>query len=289
MEEGNVMIDQTYELKFEYHDEENATLFFQKITDFLLSIDKLNNSLVSAFGIEIDINIQIKSIEKGSIRIWIAEKLNKISDDDIKHYVNNPKELFADLLIKSKKMILEKIQDKKCQDIPKEYKDIIDESDLKKIGYNNNEANLLSCVSDLTYKAKEFKHKPMIIFEQKVYGINETFDYNPKTADGVKEQISRMQGAFIIKKPDLTGESKWEIINDKIIKVKINDENFKKELKNRKIKLSYGDMIKGSLVCKTYISKNLEVLENEYFLEDIKGVIEPNCVQEQSLFKEKEI
>ncbi|AJC87772.1 hypothetical protein [Campylobacter insulaenigrae] len=282
------MIEQTYELKFEYLDEENATLFFQKITDFLLSIDKLNNSLVSIFSVEVDVNIQIKSIDKGSIKIWIVEKLSKISDEDIKHYVNNPKELFADLLIKSKKMILEKIQAKQCSDIPKKYKDIIEESDLKNFGYNNNEADLLSCVSDLTYKAKEFKHKPMIIFEEKVYGINETFDYNLKTADGVKEQISRMQGAFIIKKPDLTGESKWEIVNDKIIKVKINDENFKKKLKNRKIKLSYGDMIEGNLICKTYISKNLEVLENEYFLEDIKGVVEPNCVQEQSLFKDKE-
>ncbi|HEB9325672.1 TPA: hypothetical protein RZK34_001720 [Campylobacter jejuni] len=139
------MSEQTYELRFEYFNEENATLFFQKITDFLLSIDKLNNSLVSVFGIEIDINIQIKSIEKGSIRIWIAEKLSKISDDDIKHYVNNPKELLADLLIKSKKMILEKIQDKKCQDISKEYKNIIEKSNLKDFGYNNNETNLLTC------------------------------------------------------------------------------------------------------------------------------------------------
>lgn len=279
------MSEQTYELRFEYFNEENATLFFQKITDFLLSIDKLNNSLVSVFGIEIDINIQIKSIEKGSIRIWIAEKLNKISDDDIKHYISNPRELLADLLIKSKKMILEKIQDKKCQDIPKEYKNIIEKSDLKDFGYNNNETNLLTCVSDLTHKAKEFKHKPMIIFEEKVYGISETFDYNPKTADGVKEQISKMQGAFIIKKPDLTGESKWEIINDKVIKVKIDDENFKNKLKDRSIKLSYGDKIKGVLISKTYISKDLEVLENEYFLEDIKGIIEPSYTQEKSLFK----
>ncbi|MGH2267497.1 hypothetical protein [Campylobacter taeniopygiae] len=282
------MTAQEYELKFEYLDEENATLFFQKITDFLLSIDQLNNSLVSVFGIEIDINIQIKSIEKGSIKIWIAEKLSKISDDDIKNYVNNPRELFSDLLIKTKKMILEKIQTKQCLDIPKEYKQLIEKSDLKNFGYNNNEAGILTCVSDLTHKAKEFKHKPMIIFEEKVYGISETFDYNPKIADGVKEQISRIQGAFIIKKPDLTGESKWEIINDKVIKVKINDENFKKELKNRNIKLSCGDMIEGNLICKTYISKDLEVLENEYFLEDIKGIIEPNYIQEQSLFKEKE-
>lgn len=276
------MLEQSYELKFEYLDEENAVLFFQKITDFLLSLDKLNNSLVSVFGIETDINIQIKDIEKGSIKIWIAETLSKISDEAIKHYVNNPKELLSDLLIKAKKMILEKIEDKQCTDIPKEYKKLIEKSDLKAFGYNNNEASLLSCVSELTHKAKEFKHKPMIIFEGKAYAISQTFNYDLKTADGVKEQISKMQGAFIIKKPDLTGESKWEIINDKIIKVKINDENFKKELKNRNIKLSYGDMIKGNLICKTYISKELEVLENEYFLEDIKGIIEPECSQEQN-------
>ncbi|EBD1752294.1 hypothetical protein FXI80_08045 [Campylobacter coli] len=129
------------------------------------------------------------------------------------------------------------------------------------------------------------KNRTFFIPCYKVYGISETFDYNPKTADGVKEQISRMQGEFIIKKPDLTGESKWEIINDKVIKVKINDENFKNKLKDRSIKLSYGDKIKGVLISKTYISKDLEVLENEYFLEDIKGIIEPSYTQEKSLFK----
>lgn len=151
------MSEQTYELRFEYFNEENATLFFQKITDFLLSIDKLNNSLVSVFGIEIDINIQIKSIEKGSIRIWIAEKLNKISDDDIKHYISNPRELLADLLIKSKKMILEKIQDKKCQDIPKEYKNIIEKSDLKDFGYNNNETKSKVDINSIQRLIRNYK------------------------------------------------------------------------------------------------------------------------------------
>lgn len=278
------MTAQNYELKFEYLNEENATIFFQKITNFLMSVDNLNHSLVSIFGIEADINIQIKSIEKGSIKIWIVETLKRISDEDIKNFVHNPKELISNLLIKSKKMILEKIQAKDCLDIPNQYKKFIEESDLKHCGYNTNEVNLLSSVSQLTHKAKEFKHKPMIIFEEKAYGISETFDYNPKIAEGAKEQISKMQGKFIIKKPDLAGESKWEIIHDKIIKVKINDENFKKDLKNRNIKLSCGDMIEGNLICKTYISKDLEVLESEYFLEDIKGVIEPNNAQEQSLY-----
>ncbi|EHO5172547.1 hypothetical protein KLQ02_001182, partial [Campylobacter jejuni] len=54
---------------------------------------------------------------------------------------------------------------------------------------------------------------------------------------------------------------------------------------DRSIKLSYGDKIKGVLISKTYISKDLEVLENEYFLEDIKGIIEPSYTQEKSLFK----
>ena len=279
------MVEQNYELKFEYLDEENATLFFKKITDLLLSIDDLNRSLVSVFGVEVDINIQIKSIEKGSIKIWIAEQLRKISDEDIKNYVNNPKELISTLLIKSKKMILKKIQNKEYFDIPKEYQNLVEESELKHFGYNTNRSNLLRCVSQLTHKAKEFKHKPMIIFEEKVYGISETFDYDPKMTEDVKEHISHIQGAFIIKKPDLAGESKWEIIHDRAIKVKIDDENFKKDLKNRRVKLSCGDKIRGTLICKTYISEDLQVLENEYFLKDIEGIIEPELIQEQNLFE----
>lgn len=65
--------------------------------------------------------------------------------------------------------------------------------------------------------------------------------------------------------------------------------NFKNKLKDRSIKLSYGDKIKGVLISKTYISKDLEVLENEYFLEDIKGIIEPSYTQEKVYLNKGEL
>lgn len=267
------MIDRNYCIVFDYQGEDNARDFFAKIADFLLRLDELNQILVSVFNPSIETQIKIQLLEKGSVKLWLKDAIAKIDDEDIKRYVNNPKEAIIDIIIKAKKMILKALDDEKCENVPNMYENLIEKSELKAYGYGIKKTKMLYSISKLSLAGKEFKKPPMLIIDDVEYIINKNFDYNK--LKNIQNKISRIDGEFIIKKPDLTASSKWELIFNKIIKVDIVDKNFINDLRERKIKLSSGDKIKGTLTIKTFIDENLEILESEYTLSDIKGIISP--------------
>lgn len=275
------MNDKFYCVTFEYKNEDTARDFFNKIADFLLSLDELNQVLVAIFNPCIQTHIQIEFLEKGSIKVWIKDVITKIDDDDIKKYVKNPKEIISDLLIKIKAKILQAIDDEKCENLPVLVEKEIEKSELRAYGYGIKKTKLLSSVSKLTHYAKEFKNKPMLVIKEVSYTLEKKFDYD--ILKNATTQISKIDGEFIIKKPDLAGDSKWEVITDKIIKAKIDDEHFVKDLKERRITLSCGDKIKATLLTKTHIDENLEIIESEYFLTNIQGIVPPQKIIEQKL------
>lgn len=266
-----------YSIKFDFEGEDSARDFFEKISAFLLSLDSLNDALAQSFSTDIQTKAQIQFIEKGSILVWLKDSLTRINDEDIKRYVKNPLELLADFLIKAKKIALKKLQEKDTQSLKNALENELENSELKAYGYKINEPLILDRLSKLSLNAKEFKNKVMLVIENVSYEMNESFEYDLKNAANATTQKSIMKGAFIIKKPDLTGESKWEIITDKIIRAKISDEAFLKKLKAREISLSCGDKIEGELLCVTSFDGDFNIIENEYFLQNIEDILKPKA------------
>ena len=68
-----------------------------------------------------------------------------------------------------------------------------------------------------------------------------------------------------------------------MIKAKIDDDGFIKDLKSRKISLACGDKIKATLLTTTHIDENLEIIDSEHSLIEIQGIIKPCAQGEPSL------
>jgi hypothetical protein len=86
-----------------------------------------------------------------------------------------------------------------------------------------------------------------------------------------------------IKKPDFLGTSKWEVILDKKIDIKIQDEDFNKKVKSGIIKISAGCKIRVKMSILTKMDEDLNVIEAEYIVNEVLGdIIEP--VKHASLF-----
>lgn len=69
---------------------------------------------------------------------------------------------------------------------------------------------------------------------------------------------------LMIKKPDLMGSSKWEVIFDKKIDVKINDQNFIKNVREGEINLTGGCMLICDLLIETELNSEFSVIKTEY-------------------------
>lgn len=85
-----------------------------------------------------------------------------------------------------------------------------------------------------------------------------------------EQKISNCE--LIIKKPDLIGNSKWELIFDKVIYARIEDSAFIKQVKNGKIKISGGYKLVCELSIKREIDENFNLVNTEYTILKVTGV-----------------
>ncbi|MBR8464420.1 hypothetical protein KDD93_07565 [Campylobacter sp. faydin G-24] len=266
-------MDKIYTLHFDFKTDGGAD-FFKNVSNFINSIDELNAALCGYIDHEITTKVILEQIENGSLKVKVQDILKSVDSDRLRSYVKNPSEAIADFLIIAKDKLIDWLDDK--PKLPNRADEIVcevlDDTRLKDYGYKNNKTNLLQSLSNLSQSTKGFKMPPRINLNGKEKEIKNEYEFSPDDLDDVITQKSQFQGSFIIKKPDLAGASKWTIIHDKAIDVKIIDEAWITKLKSHEIALRYGDRISGTLITNSFIDKDLNVIDTDYFLDDILGV-----------------
>ena len=102
------------------------------------------------------------------------------------------------------------------------------------------------------------------------------YTFKPEEIEGIQKKVHTIRDKFIIKKPDLVGYSKWTIIFDKNLDVKIADEEFIKQIRNREIHIAFGDMLDADLKIETYIDPDdMSVVETHYTITKVYGIVPP--------------
>jgi hypothetical protein len=89
---------------------------------------------------------------------------------------------------------------------------------------------------------------------------------------------------LIIKKPALIGTSKWEVIFDKRIEIKIEDEEVLQQIRDGLIQISGGSRLICDLIIKVELDDKLDVLNIDYIVPKIYGIKDK---QEQMSFFDK--
>lgn len=282
-------MDASYDLHFDF-DADGGADFFKNVSTFIASLDELNVAICSYVDSEITTRVILEGVENGSLKAKVKDVLKSIDSDKIRSYVKDPRDAIADLLIKAKDKLIELLEDDPKQ-LP--YRadeivcEIIEDSELKSYGYKHNKTTLLRAMSNLSQSTKGFEMPPRINLKGKEREVKSGYEFSADDLDGAIEQKGEFKGAFIIKKPDLAGASKWTIINGATIDVKIIDEAWLKKLKSHEIALRYGDKIAGTLISKSVIDADLNVVSTDYYLDDILG-IEASKNTEQQILDMKE-
>lgn len=278
--------EKSYQVFIEYDNDASSYETFKDIASLMLSIDNLNNAIAQSFGNDIETQVVIKDIQKGSIKIWLSDKLKSIPDNKIKAYVNNPREAISDLLIHSKHVLLQKLDTSPQtlnEEAPLLLDDIIKNSPFRDYGYKIHKTRLLEAISDLSQSAKRLPYKPKIFIEGNNMMINSGYKFNIEDMEDVSKQTHKTRQNFTIKKPDLVSDSKWTIIFDRNIEVKILDTEWLKKLKNREVSISCGDMLDALLRIETYLDEDMNIVETKYFIDEVYDVVPPKNKNAQQL------
>jgi len=270
-------VSREYEILIKY-DESKATYeTFKQMASLMLAIDDLNNAIASSFGNDIDTQAFITDISYGSFRMSLIDIVNKIPDEKIKAYVSNPKEAISDIIIGAKKGLLGVLEEKDAHEVeklaPEIIKKEIERTRLKEFGYSIDKTRVLEAMSELSQSSKNIDVS--ISIDEKSFIVRPTYKFDVTKTHDIIKQVSTTRQKFIIKKPDLVGDSKWTIIFDKSIDVKILDTEWIERLKKREFSISYGDRIDAELKIETYIDDRMQVVETRYYITKVYGIVEP--------------
>lgn len=86
--------------------------------------------------------------------------------------------------------------------------------------------------------------------------------------------INTIESEFLIKKPDLTGNSQWELVdinnNNKTIRATIEDKNFISQVHSGDIYINSKTIIKAALQIETTLNKYNESIKDVYTIKDVK-------------------
>ncbi|KEA46553.1 hypothetical protein CR66_01560 [Campylobacter mucosalis] len=271
-------MNKIYTLHFDFNADSRAD-FFKNVSDFINNIDELNTALCSYIDSEITTKVILEQVGDGSLKAKVKDVLKSVDTDKLRSYVKDPRDAIADFLIKAKDKLIVWLDDEPKQPTNKADEIVcqaLEATDLKPCGYKNNKTALLKALSNLSQSTKGFKVPPRINLNGNEREIKGGYEFSPDNLDDIITQKSQFQGSFIIRKPDLAGASKWTIIHGKAIDVKIIDEAWINKLKSHEIALRYGDKTSGTLITNSFIDKDLNVIDTEYFLDDILGVSSSN-------------
>ncbi|MDM5264767.1 hypothetical protein PF327_11230 [Sulfurovum sp. XTW-4] len=279
---GEFNMEGSYSVYFTYGSETNSKDFFNGVASFIVALDNLNNAIAKSFGGDVETEIYVTHIEGGSVRAYLRDVLKKLPDDKIHSIVTNPKDEFAKFLIDTKYKIIDytnKTPNSFNKQVVKIIEDEIDKTPLREYGYSvdKNKVNILKSVGELSSSIKKLPATPLLELGNESAPMKGSYEFKIEEVEDVTKHIHQIRQQFIIKKPDIFGDSKWTIIFDKNIDVSILDDDFKQKIRNRELSISYGDMLDADLLIETYLDQNIGIVDVKYSITKVYGIIEPTA------------
>lgn len=273
-----------YYIRIDYGENANPIIVFASAVKLFESLENLSGALLGTIG-DISATAVIVDVERGSLITWLRDRIIAVDEPTIERYVDKPREMLKDMLIITRRKIIKMIPENQTQ--PQLEQRILDtveaeiiESGLDAYGYKVKKDKLLVAVSDISQSVKEFPNG--VSFGEKgkeEMPISSLYYHDPLQAEGVTVQDRLIKDSFIIKKPDLVGQSRWTLLYDKSIEAEIKDTVWIKALKNREFGVMSGDKMNADMRIITWIDSDFNVIDSKYMIEKVHGLEAPKPKQ----------
>ena len=243
--------DKIYSLIFDYEKEKtNPLILLSNITKVLQGFNELNNALCENIDTDIEVYPCLVDIEKGSIKLNLKDIIEqKITDENIEKFADNPKKFVITSVLKfirhsifrilniTKELPNQKREQKIIETIEKEFNKL-PKNDLLAKQINKNK--ILTSINTITQSAKNINKVILVDEINNSAIIDTTFEYTSHILETENnKKTNSLKVSLPIKKPDLLGASKWELIFvERKINATIEDTDFLEKVKKSEISFS---------------------------------------------------
>src|SRR5690625_1135961 len=252
---------ETFELKIDFvRDSPNPGRVFRSMARLIESFEKMDHDILDSFGFTSSSQILLQDIEAGSIKAvlkWILELPDQeaLRDGDWKKLIGRMLDdcrVFFLKKIENKPIInskdqLEKIQKQIAATIQKFLNELLPNRNIIPL------QRILNTIKTIESAIKELTNDDIVTYSsnQQIIAIpyNLAVDLDLENENSEQSLFNnRLRIILPVKKPDLMGDSQWELyFQNKVIRAKILDTLWLEEFHNHRIEIKPGDALDAEL------------------------------------------
>ncbi|WP_371378333.1 hypothetical protein [Sporomusa aerivorans] len=276
----------------------NPERVFDSIAKLIKSFQEIDRHLVTCVDTDIEPILVLEDIEKGSIKVWIAQKLKDIPDAVIKD--GEWKKVLGHFLVQGKHSILRFLEENNtitCEadiiPLEGEIKALAEDTELSQLNCYTplKWEHLISDLKNITVATQQLAATDRVTFYTNNGAcsmFNPKFDIPAEVAQQIISSETTENTAIIIlkaKKPDFLGESQWTLkFGNKTIDAKILDEEWLQDFRNRLFYIGHGDSIRAEVKSLAAYGKNYEVIDERHSVLRVIEILPNNESKPVTLF-----
>ena len=287
------------EIQFDSKKESPAKAF-RTLSEILEALHSVDIDLIGSIDSEIKPITLLEDLQKGSIKGWFKNVLEKIPDEGLKDL--DWKKAIGHYLVKGKYLIIQFLDNKTEITTREEIKTL--EADLYKLAVDTNvkqippyapipTARLVGSIRKVSTALQYAQKDNRITYmagQKEQANFNLEFNFSPESIEELltKEKLSNETEMILkVKKPDYLGESQWELRHEKLsIYAKISDVEWLKRFQERQVNVRPGDSLKTSVRTTVSYDYNNEVIGTHYEILKVQEIIQANNSNQLGIFPE---
>lgn len=276
----------------------NPSRVFRAMSDLIEALQSLDATLVEPLAIKLEPVLLLEDIEAGSIRAWLAQKIEGIDDDSLKS--GDYKKVIGSYLVKGKYAAVDFLNKKTEIASPADIEPL--ERELFALGEDAyvsrliptytpvSRQRLLNDINKINNALEPLTDSDKVSFitnDGQETHFNLSLSIAPETIDELltREAItSRLVMILKVKRPDFLGDAKWEFRYDKKpVIAKIADEQWLADYRAGKETLKPGDALKAEVETTVKYGFEGDVIDTQHTILKVIEIIRPEPLEQGRL------
>ena len=265
----------------------NPENIFIGIAKLIESFKAMDSELITCVDTNIETEMLLEDVEKGSVKVWLSNRLKSISDDDIADL--NYKRVIGGFLVDAKYYVLRKCSDideikdvEVVEEIETGIKEIAQKTGLNQLGCYTSppRERLLRGLNKVgeAFVALEGNNSVSMSNSQgQILTLNKNFRLPLQSLDELceGENIDNTTTVILkVRKPDFLGETSWIFKHGhEEIKAKITDENWLNRYLKGQEPIVPGDSLKVRLNSVATYDKNQNLTKTKHTVIEVLSVV----------------
>jgi hypothetical protein len=268
------------------------------LSSIIEELNKFDKNLCKTISSKVEVDTILEDVEKGSIRIILANILRSIDDEGLA--ACDVKKIFGKYLTDARYLMLKFLDDNKS-DINNSSKLIQLQNDIFELSntdknivlpvFNKISTNdLLENIDGINKAASNLcsTDKMRFNFDNKTVSAEFNEKFSLETFEDIltaNNFVTENEMILKVKKPDYLGDSKWEFRHGKnSIPAKITDIEWLKKFQNREIDIRPKDAIKCKVKITTKYDSDNEPITTIYEINKVIEVINDTVFVQENMF-----